>query len=78
MFDDIKEAVDNYINLKRQTTQVESFLRTSLKAKLKNAKQEDVIETIIQLLNNQKSQECLKVQEAVIKSDNKFLTGENI
>lgn len=71
MFDDIKDSVSRYIELKEELTRVEAFLKESLRTKLRNTKQEDVLETIILLLNNQKSSVMINHDQQQIKLDAK-------
>lgn len=71
MFDDIKDSVGRYVELKEELTRVEAFLKESLRTKLKNTKQEDVLETIILLLNNQKSSVMINHDQKQIELDAK-------
>lgn len=65
MFEDIKIVADRYTALKQELDKVEGFLKTSLINKLKNTSQEEIVDTIISLLNNQKSPEQLKHENAM-------------
>lgn len=69
MFNDIKDSVSRYIELKEELTRVEAFLKESLRTKLKNTNQEDVLENIILLLNNQKSSVRIKHDQQQIELD---------
>jgi len=71
LFDDIKDSVGRYVELKEELTRVEAFLKESLRTKLKNTKQEDVLETIILLLNNQKSSVMINHDQKQIELDAK-------
>jgi flagellar motor component MotA len=71
MFGDITTLVNNYVRLKEELKQVEGFLKQSMRVRLEKASQEDILETIIHLLDNQKSIETIKLEEKVLDSDAK-------
>jgi len=71
LFDDIQASVERYINLKNELYKVESFLKESLRNRLGNTKQEEIVEVIINLLHNQKSLEMIQHENKMIELDSK-------
>jgi hypothetical protein len=65
MFEDIKEAVNNYITLKRKLDRVESFLKESLRTRINNTKPDILVETMISLIGNQRPIEDIKLEEKI-------------
>ncbi len=69
MFEDIQETVNRYIYLKEETRKVELFLKETLRTRLNNAKQEDILDTVIALLDNQKPLDMIKHEAHMDKVD---------
>lgn len=69
MFDDLKDTVETYLRLKEELYKVETFLKHSLNNKLKNAKTESVVDTIIDLVGKQKTDIMTKLSNKIVELD---------
>lgn len=65
MFEGLEQSVFRYVELQQELKRVESFLKESLRAKLKNTKEEELLTTIISLLNNQKTDIMVKHEDSM-------------
>lgn len=69
MFDDIKDVVNNYIELKEKLRVTELFLKETLKNKMKNSKESDIIDTIITLVGSQKKDSDVRLEKKLAELD---------